>query len=239
MKRIPRQVLMYVLYAIIIAFAALSLHTCNVQSKAKDLRTTISGKNAREKVLLRRWVDSEGRSRARAGVVEAEKESIKLVYEDEINILLEQVKGLKSNLRNLNSATTVATATSGTVEVVVRDTVYVDAPEGAKVFNFEDPYLYLDGELSTISNKLSITYRITNNIRLIEYRKKSGFLGFKKETVVEAISDNPNTTITGLTELKIKPTHKRIGLVLYAGYGVSKDGLGPNIGIGIGYRPFR
>lgn len=229
-----KKYLKYIVYFILILLMG---YTYNLYRNSQELKSIVLNKGIENKALVVKWVDSNNKSRARVKVVEANKETAKIAYGKELAALEVEIKGLK--IRNLRSSGSVQTVTEGRVEVqLVRDTIFVTGDPDTRHFTFEDPYLYLEGELSTIADRMSLTYRITNSIKLVEYRKKSGFLGIKKEVVVEAISENPNTTITGLTSLKINPTRKRVGLVLYAGLGMNSKGFSPQIGIGVGYRIF-
>jgi len=164
------------------------------------------------------WKDKAGFWRASAQIIQREKNQ--LSYE------LIQLQSDYSELvdsKKIVSGTEITTKTERKV-ILVYDTL--------NILSFSDRWLSTTFEPSI--NRLSLLS--TDSISLVSYHKWNGLFRPRIYTV-ESISHNPFTQITGLRSIEFtKP--KRVSFVIYAGYGANKDGLGWQIGAGIGYRPF-
>lgn len=75
--------------------------------------------------------------------------------------------------------------------------------------------------------------KIPNTLSFAIGKKKKGW--FSSEYVIEAVNSNPLVNTLGLDSYSIKVPKKRFGVSLFAGYGISSDGLSPIVGIGLGY----
>jgi hypothetical protein len=182
------------------------------------------------------WRDKEGKSHARATIAESNLEVAKTVLGDEMKSLIKEVSGLKKNLKNLESYINVNLATSGSISTGLRDTVLIhDSTKTlAKAFSWEDKWTNINGIIT--DTNLELNYRVRDSLTFVTYWKKNGL--FKKPSLMlDAISYNPNSTITGIRNVKIttQPRRKpRLGF--YLGYGVSLDGrIRPSAGVGLVY----
>lgn len=182
------------------------------------------------------WRDEYGKQHARKQSIEANLKATRIVFKAETDSLISQIDGLKKNLKNLKTFTIVNQEITDTITIALLDTVYVPDIGTIKYFKYEDPFLYIDGRLSKLADAVTLTYRITNPIKIVTYRRRYGFLGLKKENVVEVLSENPNASLTGLTHVVIAEKRKRLGFDVFAGYGVGPGGAGVYIGVGLGYR---
>jgi hypothetical protein len=181
------------------------------------------------------WRDKEGKSHARATVAESNLEVAKTVLGDELQSLSREVSGLKKNLKNLESYITVGITTSGSVIAPLRDTVLVrdSVTFTAKSFTWGDKWMQIDGMLA--DNTAHITYQSRDSLTFVTYYKKNGLLK-TPSLMLDAISHNPNSTITGIKNVKItniKRRRPRLGF--YAGYGIGRGGFSPQVGVGLVY----
>src|SRR5690606_15573511 len=74
---------------------------------------------------------------------------------------------------------------------------------------------------------------VTNTLSFAIGKKKKGW--FASEYVIEAVNSNPNIKTVGIDSYTVKLPKKRFGVSVFAGYGLSSEGLSPVIGIGVGY----
>jgi hypothetical protein len=94
--------------------------------------------------------------------------------------------------------------------------------------------------ISGISDQNGITIEsleIPNTLSFAIGKKKKGL--FSSEYVIEAVNSNPNISTVGLDSYSVKVPEKRLGVSLFVGYGLSKDGISPIAGIGLSYSIFR
>lgn len=177
------------------------------------------------------WKDKEGRSHAQAQAAEATTKAILEVHNNEMQDLRKQIKGLNRNVSNLNNYITTGVKTTDTVFTVLRDTVYNNI--AGKSFSYNDEWTNIEGLL--INDSASLQYQVRDSLTFVTFYKKQGL--FKpKLLVIEGISYNPHTSITGLKNITVaQPRRKRFGVGPYIGI----DFRGrPSIGIGLQYNVF-
>lgn len=123
--------------------------------------------------------------------------------------------------------TRVATVTSTTT-----DTVYIVT--GRPVVNRWSSFNLLDNN--------TLAYTVRDSLALVTYKKKYGFMNLDTKYVTRAVSFNPQSIITGMTTSEIIPEKRRVGLGLYAGYGITLSGgvvrAGWSTGVGLCYNLF-
>lgn len=179
------------------------------------------------------WKDKEGKSRARAKVAIATAEAAKAVYPE----LLEENKNLKKDLSNLETALLVATNTSGSFTTVLTDTVYQTKTDTvfAKTFTYSDKWSKFHGKV--LPNDITIDYEVRDSLTFTSYYKGQNFFR-KGELVIEGVSHNPKTSITGLQNIKIvKPRKRNISIGPTFNYGINgTGGFTWNIGIGVQWK---
>lgn len=115
-------------------------------------------------------------------------------------------------------------------------------------FDFSDEYRSLSGGVDVILNNKDSTYSYQSylikdkiNLKLITGLKDNGKDGFE----IYMKSDNPYFKVDSIEGAIIKPDYfkkynkqKKFGIGINIGYGVSKNGLNPYIGIGLNYNLF-
>jgi len=181
------------------------------------------------------WRDKEGKSHARATVAESNLEIAKQALGDELTSLAKEVSGLKKNLKNLESYISVRMTASGTAITTLRDTVLIrdSVAYNAKTFEWKDKWTKIGGTIRDTT--VNLEYKVRDSLTFITYYHSNGFLRPKSLTL-DAISHNPNSTITGIKNVKITSLkRRRPRLGFYAGYGMGAVGPSPQIGVGLVY----
>lgn len=176
------------------------------------------------------WRNKEGQSRAQAKVAEANIKIIEQTYRAEI-------KGLREKLaikpKNLNALTTITTTTTDTLVVTLRDTIFSDTTH-ARAFSYRDRWITMNGHF--LRTEAFITYNVKDSITLATSYRRKNFFG-KRQLYVDAISHNPNTTVTGIKSISVPQRRPgRLGIGPFVGYGL---GAGPVVGVGVSYHLIR
>jgi hypothetical protein len=165
---------------------------------------------------VKQWKDQAGFWRASSEIIQREKNALN----SELNQLHQDYQKLVKSKR-INSGTEITTETVREV-VLTYDTI--------NVLSFNDRWLQVMYEPDF--SRLSLMSR--DSISLVSYNKWNGL--FKPRILtVEAVSHNPYTRVTGLRKVEFSQA-RRVAPVVYAGFGANQDGLGWQVGIGVGYR---
>lgn len=178
------------------------------------------------------WRDESGRSRAKADVAVANLDVVKQAYGNELGTIAKEITGLKKNLKNLETYTVTTLITKGEINTGLSDTVLINNIP-AKTFGYSDKWISMS---AVLTDSVSLKYRVFDSLSFVYYYERRGLFR-KPALVVDAISHNPNSTITGIRNIRIAaPRRQKIGVGVYGGYGVSQSGLSPQIGIGVYYK---
>lgn len=115
--------------------------------------------------------------------------------------------------------------------VVVHDTI-TETPKNAIVlpfsFNKTDQWLKLDGTFDS-KGKLDVSIKIDVNVDVI-----TGIERKTKKPTISILTDNKYIQTVGIRSYKTNPvSSKKFGLGIQGGYGISKQGFSPYVGIGI------
>lgn len=165
------------------------------------------------------WQDKAGRSNAEIAVVKLSLAEAKRV-EKKLLDSVKKVTGIKP--KNIKSVVTVNTQTT--------DTVYLDFTS-----KFEDEW----GSFELLDSS-TLAYTLRDSIMLVHHNQKHGFLNLKSKYVIRAVSFNPHTTIKGLSSLELAAPKRRLGVGLFAGYGIMQtDGeirAGWTTGVGLTFK---
>ena len=98
-------------------------------------------------------------------------------------------------------------------------------------WNAKDEFYSISG----VSNQNGIvinSIEIPNRLSFVMGEKKGNF-------TIQAVNSNPNVKTIGLDAYSFKVPPKRFGVSIFAGYGISNEGLSPLVGIGLGYQLIR
>lgn len=145
-----------------------------------------------------------------------------------------QLKRLVKNYRKVIAAGNITQETRiDTVAITYRDTIpFVFDRDWSKI----DNYYTISGS----SSQRGITIdqlTIPNTLSFAIGNKKTGL--FKSEYRIEVVNSNPYVKTTGLDSYTLEVPSKNFGIGIFAGYGMSQDGLSPIVGVGITYSIFR
>lgn len=176
-----------------------------------------------------KWKDSIGREHAK----------IKIVTEYITQLQPEVKQKLDATAKNLGIAakdilqyTEVASYTKGSFNAKI---------DTNKTFVFSDRYLSFDGKIK--DDSLGGTYTYSDTVYYTSHKDKKKFLGItvKSDPVLDVHFGNPNTTISGVTNVVLKDyiKPKKFGIGPNVGATYYDGKIRPYIGIGIQYNLIR
>lgn len=217
------------LIALSIFLLALVSRSCNNARDYKAKSESYLNLIEMEQQGVEKWKDKEGKSRARAETAEATAEAVS-AFIPELQKEIERLKKDNSNLRAYISATTYS---SGEVSAPLSDTVVIIKTDTVKIkkFSYTDKWSKFEG--SILSNEINFKYLVKDSITFTSYLKG-------KKLVLEGVSHNPNTELTGLRHIEvIQPKKKKLSFGPTISYGLGNDGQFTwNIGLGVQWKLF-
>lgn len=138
-----------------------------------------------------------------------------------------ELQDLVKKYKNVKSATIIKTKTK-IVEKIVNKTVLdtiSNTPIYESSFNLKD---YIWGDIVAKKDTTDIKINIKNDFNIVTYKERG--------KLVLDVSDKNPYSVTKVQRSYINlPKQKRFGLGVNAGYGISKSGLSPYIGLGVNY----
>lgn len=138
-----------------------------------------------------------------------------------------ELQDLVKKYKNVKSATIIKTETK-IVEKIVNKTVLdtiSNTPIYESSFNLKD---YIWGNIVAKKDTTDIKINIKNDFNIVTYKERG--------KLVLDVSDKNPYSVTKVQRSYINlPKQKRFGLGVNAGYGISKSGLSPYIGLGVNY----
>lgn len=196
-------------YAVCAILLAITLKQCDNLKHANRLVDS-----ANHEVVI--WRDAEGKSRAEAYVSQLKLQEFKQYHADILDSIREKGK--------IKSVVVVTRTITDTVEVKRDSRGYI---------SYSDKYTKI---WQPTFDKLS--YSIYDSLSVTTLNKRYGFLGLKHKYVTNIYNANPNVHMTGLQSYEIVPKSRRLGVDIQFGYGATRGGFGPYLGVGLGYRVF-
>jgi hypothetical protein len=217
-----------------VILALFLVRSCNQADQYKADKEGLKALIASETANTKTWVDKDGLNRARINALQVSNNALNDYIGDQSKV----VDGLKKDNSNLQQIINATTSSRGHVSAPLTDTaivsiIAVNDTAIAKTFTYTDKWSKFSG---TITDKIEFDYEVRDSITFFQYWKGQSF--FKKGTLVmEGISHNPNTKLTGLRSINvIEPKKRRYVLGIGLQYGVGSQGLGWNFGIGLHYK---
>lgn len=138
-----------------------------------------------------------------------------------------ELQDLVKKYKNVKSATIIKTETK-IVEKIVNKTVLdtiSNTPIYESSFNLKD---YIWGNIVAKKDTTDIKINIKNDFNIVTYKERG--------KLVLDVSDKNPYSVTKVQRNYINlPKQKKFGLGVNAGYGISKSGLSPYIGLGVNY----
>tara|TARA_B100001179_G_C18544250_1_gene383052 strand:- start:242 stop:922 length:681 start_codon:yes stop_codon:yes gene_type:complete len=175
-----------------------------------------------------------GQQVAEKKAIQGNKDALEILLSKQIDST-GQLKKLVSKYKNIAAAGNITQETKiDTVEIPYEVAVPYDF---ARDFTKSNEHYSITG--TSNQNGVTLTdIQIPNTLSFAIGKKRTGF--FKSEYRIEAINSNPYVKTTGLDSYTLEVPNKRLGLSLYAGYGLGSDfTLQPSAGIALTYTLFR
>jgi hypothetical protein len=206
-----------------------------VQVKSYKQSSYYSGIISAKEDSLKIWQDEAGRWRAEATTAQVSKKDLMVFFcaekkqiQEDFNIKLKNVTGyLRANMETIGEVS--VKADSGT-QIVVCNSNGSDTAQ----FHYSDTWTNFDAKL--FKNQLIIPYKTRDSIAFISSIKHLGFLGLGgTKAMLDGISYNPNSKISGITNIEVKVPAERVGIGPYLGYGFNGSKWSLSAGIAIHY----
>jgi hypothetical protein len=216
-------ILLGVVVLLVILFQIKSCHDKNYYSNILLLKND----------TIKQWKDEAGRWHAEAVASELSKDEMKTFFSKEVselqkdfNIKLKDVTAyLKASIQS-DKDITMAVDSGSMISVT-----NLNGSDTA-VFHFNDAWSTINASL--YNNKLHLIQQSYDSISFVTSIKRSWLFG-PRTTVLNGISYNPSSKISGITGIEIKVPSRRFGIGPYVGYGFNGKSWGMNAGVSIHY----
>lgn len=169
------------------------------------------------------YKDVEGVLHSKISVIEDDY-FLKLKLKDKEIV---ELQDLVKKYKNVKSATIIKTETKiveKTVNKTVLDTIS-NTPIYESNFNLKG---YIWGDIVAKKDTTDIKINIKNDFSIVAYKEKN-------KLILDVSDKNPYSITKSQRSYINLPKQKRFGLGVNAGYGISKSGLSPYIGLGVNY----
>lgn len=169
------------------------------------------------------YKDVEGVLHSKISVIEDDY-FLKLKLKDKEIV---ELQDLVKKYKNVKSATIIKTETKiveKTVNKTVLDTIS-NTPIYESSFNLKD---YIWGDIVAKKDTTDIKINIKNDFNIVTYKEKG-------KLVLDVSDKNPYSITKSQRSYINLPKQKKFGLGVNVGYGISKSGLSPYIGLGVNY----
>ena len=169
------------------------------------------------------YKDVEGVLHSKISVIEDDY-FLKLKLKDKEIV---ELQDLVKKYKNVKSATIIKTETKiveKTVNKTVLDTIS-NTPIYESSFNLKD---YIWGDIVEKKDTTDIKINIKNDFNIVTYKEKG-------KLVLDVSDKNPYSITKSQRSYINLPKQKKFGLGVNVGYGISKSGLSPYIGLGVNY----
>jgi hypothetical protein len=182
---------------------------------------------------LRTWQDEAGRWRAEATTAQVSKADLQKFFSLESKQIRED---FDIKLKNVTGYLRASMQTSGNISMQVDSgaKIIVQNLDGSDTaaFHYADTWSRFDATLQ--NSKLNLSYLIRDSVTFVTSTKRSGLFG-STYTVLNGVSYNPNSKISGITGIDIRIPNKRFGIGPYVGYGFNGSSWKLNAGISLQY----
>ena len=218
---------------LIILSAVLSLLLFRQCDKTKTLKNEKQSVTNFLKDSITFYKNELGQEVANKTALQGDKNTLETLLSKQIDST-GQLKRLVAKFRKVDAAGNITQVTKiDTIPIPYEVPVPCDFE---REWEKKDKYYSING----FSDQNGITINsleVPNTLSFAIGKKKKGL--FNSEYVIEAVNSNPNIKLAGLDSYSIKVPQKRLGVSLFAGYGLSRDGICPIAGIGLSYSIFR
>jgi hypothetical protein len=213
-------------YLIAVILAILLFRQCD---KVSDLKNKADSTQDFLKDSIRYYKNQLGQEIALKTALQGDKNTLEILLSKQIDST-GQLKRLVKKFRKVDAAGNI---TQNTKIDTIRIGYEVPVPCEFHRDWSENTKWYKIAGSSNQNGILIKSLEVPNTLSFAIGKRKKGW--FNSEYVIEAVNSNPNISIKGLDSYTVKLPKKRFGVSLFAGYGMSRDGLSPIIGLGVGY----
>ena len=208
-------------YILALIFLILFLRQCD---RTREVRNESHNTLEYLRDSVRYYENELGQEIAVKTALQGDKKSLELLLSNTEN----ELKELAKKYKDVQAAGQIKTITK-------IDTIHIgyEIPvpfEFSREWAKKDPFYNISGT-STQDGITINSLEIPNTLSFIIGKKKGEYL-------IEAVNSNPNIKTTGLDSYMLKVPKKRLGLSVFAGYGIGSSGLTPLVGVGVGYNLF-
>lgn len=169
------------------------------------------------------YKDVEGVLHSKISVIEDDY-FLKLKLKDKEIV---ELQSLVKKYKNVKSATIIKTETK-IVEKIVNKTILdtiSNTPIYESSFNLKG---YIWGDIVAKKDTTDIKINIKNDFSIVTYKEKN-------KLILDVSDKNPYSITKSQRSYINLPKQKKFGLGVNVGYGISKSGLSPYIGLGVNY----
>ena len=201
-------------YITIVILLFLIFRQCNsVNHKANSLVSTQGFLND----TISYYTNKLGQEVAEKKAISGDKQALEILLSKQVDST-SQLNLLVKKFRSIAAAGNITQKSRiDTVEIPYEVPVQLDF---AREFSKKSDFFSITG-ISNQNGVILSEIQISNILSFAIGKKKTGFL--KSEYLIEAINSNPYIQTTGLDSYTLDLPTKRLGLSLYAGYGISSE----------------
>lgn len=198
-----------------------------MKEKVEAQETIIAEKNGEiERVRLDngKYIDQKNRAIA-------DRKTLETSY----NFLLDSLEEMGIKYKNVKSLLFLAKQTKGSgtgkLDTIIQVVNVKDTVKAVYEMNINEPYFTFN---SIIKSDYNFTYDYVtfDSLAVVNTTKRNWFK--PNEHKVNVYNSNPKSQINGLTSLTIQEKKVFLEIVAVAGYGITEQGTGPFLGIGVG-----
>lgn len=140
---------------------------------------------------------------------------------------IQELQELVKKYKNIQAATVIKTETK-IVEKIVNKPIFDTISRETAYYSKFDLDGFVWGEIIAKKDSTDLILNIRNDFNIVSHYDKG-------KLVLDVSDKNPYTVTKSQRSYINLPKQKRWGLGINAGYGVSKSGLSPYIGLGVNY----
>ncbi len=205
----------------------------NMNADLESWRTAFNTKD--QQVTI--WRNKYGQSQAEVKSASMTIDVINQQHIAELENAKAVISGLRKDLKNLQSSTTVSTTITGGGTTLLHDTIFSvpgHPTDTGRAFSYADDWAKIDGYF--LREEAHISYSVKDSLQIVSFwKKQSGVLGIFKprEFTVDVISLNPHSEIQKLKSIVVRDRPKKFVIGPYVGIDAT---LRPSFGFGVTYK---
>lgn len=227
---------------LILLFLLLCFVSIRSYLKAKSDITTINTILKAQTDSISYYKDKTGKLQAQVISAQGSADIINSFYKPTIDSLSKQL-GVKASqiqsyiglIDSLSNTFITNIDTMYVHDTISKSTGIVISTDTSYRINYLDKWLSFSGSFKANSSLFTGSYQLKDSLTIVNYSKKSGFLGFgPMQYYIDVSSNNPNETITSIKNFSITgQTPKRFGVgpAIIGTFQSGKVSIVPGIGV--------